>query len=195
MTDLVVILGPPASGKAAIGTALAELTGYRFLHNHMTADAVAALFDWETDAYSEVAAEVRLLLLKKALEKDIGGGIIFTFMWSFELESDNRFMDDVVALFALHGHRVCFVELLASRAAREGREGSALRVKLKPAKRDVEMARELHAKIDADHRTNSDGDFPYPDQHMVVDTEAMKPKRAAQAIAERFGLPAVPARS
>ena len=190
MTDLVVILGPPASGKAAIGIALAELTGYRFLHNHMTADAVAALFDWETDDYREVAAEVRLLLLKKALEKQLEGGILFTFMWAFELESDNRFMDDVVALFALHGHRVCFVELLASRKAREGREGSPLRMSLKPAKRDVEGARELHAQIDAEHRTNSDGDFPYPDQHMIVDTEAMKPEAAALAIAQRFSLPA-----
>ncbi|MBI5275695.1 MAG: hypothetical protein HY854_04480 [Burkholderiales bacterium] len=194
MPDLVILFGPPASGKAAIGVALAKLTGYRLWHNHMTADAVAALFGWESEAYRQVAAEVRLLLLKKALELQVEPGIIFTFVWALELEDDNRFIDDIVAQYTLHGHHVTFVELLATRRAREKREGSALRLSLKPAKRDVRSARELHARVDAQHTMNSDGQFPYPDRHVVIDTEAMKPEQAAMEIARRFNLPARNAR-
>ena len=38
MPNLVVLFGPPASGKVAIGDELATLTGCRFFHNHLTVD-------------------------------------------------------------------------------------------------------------------------------------------------------------
>ncbi len=47
--NLIIIFGPPASGKAAIGHQLAEQLGYRFFHNHLTANPVAALFGWGID--------------------------------------------------------------------------------------------------------------------------------------------------
>ena len=55
LSDLVVIIGPPASGKAAAGLALSQLTGFCFFHNHMTAEPAAALFGWGTEAYGEAA--------------------------------------------------------------------------------------------------------------------------------------------
>jgi deoxyadenosine/deoxycytidine kinase len=45
MPDLIVIFGPPAAGKAAIGHLLAERLGYRFFHNHLTADPVVPHFE------------------------------------------------------------------------------------------------------------------------------------------------------
>lgn len=80
MPDLVVIIGPPASGKAAIGLALSELTGFRFFHNHMTAEPVAALFGWGTPAYAEALTELRLSLLTRAVEQVGMPSIVFTFV-------------------------------------------------------------------------------------------------------------------
>lgn len=191
MPDLVVIFGPPASGKAAIGAALCERTGFRLFHNHMTAEPVAALFGWGTRQFTQRAAELRLLLLSRMLElRRPPAGIVFTFMWAHDLEQDNLFIAELVDMFASHGGRVCFVELLASRKARKAREGTPLRLSLKPSKRDVPEARALHDAIDAKHQLNSRGDFPYPQHHLVVDTERHSPKQAAALIADRFGFAA-----
>ena len=189
MPDLVILFGPPASGKAAVGHALAQITGFRFFHNHMTAEPVAALFGWGTPAYSAVAAEVRLLLLSKALAQKDQPSIVFTFVWAFNLEADNRFIADLMALASSNGQSVYFVELTASQAARVQREGTPFRLEHKPAKRNIERARAYHAEIDARHRMNSAGDFPYPAKHLLVDTEVQPPDQSATIIARAFGLP------
>lgn len=187
MPDLVVIIGPPASGKAAVGTELAALTGFRFCHNHMTAEAAAALFGWDTALYREAATEVRLLLLSKALAQRGAPSVITTFLWAFDLDADNLFMAQLVAIANQNGENVFFVELLASQAARVAREGTPLRMSLKPAKRDVQAARDLHAQADAKHQMNSRGDFPYPERHLIIDTETHDAKAAAKQVVEAFG--------
>ena len=187
MPDLVIIFGPPACGKAAIGHELAKLTGFRFFHNHMTAEPVAALFGWDTPMYSETAAEIRLLLLSKALDEDGSPSIIFTFVWAFDLDTDNLFISQLVSIAKERGRQAYFVELTSSREARMAREGTPFRLQHKPAKRDVQRARALHAKIDAKHKMNSEGDFPYPSHHVIIDTEAQEPLESARMIAGAFG--------
>jgi replication-associated recombination protein RarA len=49
---MVVIYGPPAAGKLTVGQALAELTGSRLFHNHVTEHAARALFDFGTKEHS-----------------------------------------------------------------------------------------------------------------------------------------------
>lgn len=188
MPDLVVILGPPASGKAAIGSALAELTGFRFFHNHMTAEPVAALFGWGTPLFGEAMAEVRLSLFSKALAQPQMPSIIFTFVWAFDMPEDHQFMAQLVELFRSKSRKVFFVELIASLQARVAREGTPLRLSLKPAKRDVERARAMLAVYDGKYRMNSNNDFPYPDSHLIVDTERHSPAESALLVARHFGL-------
>jgi hypothetical protein len=187
MPDLVILFGPPASGKAAVGHALAQITGFRFFHNHMTAEAVAALFGWGTPEYSTVAAEVRLLLLSKALAQKDQPSVIFTFVWAFNLEADNRFIADLMALASSNGQSVYFVELMASQAARVQREGTPFRLEHKPAKRNIERARTYHAEIDARQRMNSMGDFPHPANHLSIDTEMQSADQSALIVAKTFG--------
>jgi hypothetical protein len=187
MSDLIIITGPPAAGKAAVGHELAKLTGFRFFHNHMTAEPVAALFGWGTELFGEVAAEVRLSLLSKALVQTSASPIIFTFVWGFDDPSDNRFIAQLVQLFESRGSRVYFVELVASLQARIAREGTALRLSLKPSKQDVELARSLHIEADGKYQMNSNRNFPYPARHLVIDTECHTPKESACLVAEHFG--------
>jgi len=189
MPDLVVIFGPPASGKAAVGSALAEVTGFRLFHNHMTAEAAAALFGWGTPLYGEAVAEVRLWLLSKALAEPSVPSIIFTYVWAFNLAADHRFMSQLVELVEFRGRQIYFVELLASQPARIAREGTPLRLALKPTKRDVERARALHAELDGKYRMNSQQDFPYPSRHLVLDTERQEPPQSARLVARHFGFP------
>lgn len=187
MSDLIIITGPPAAGKAAVGHELAKLTGFRFFHNHMTAEPVAALFGWGTELTGEVTAEVRLLLFSKALAQTTASPIIFTFVWCFDDPSDTRFIAQLVQLFESRGSRVYFVELLASLQARLSREGTALRLSLKPSKQDIAFARSLHIEAYGKYQMNSNGNFPYPARHLVIDTECHTPQEAARLVAEHFG--------
>jgi hypothetical protein len=187
MPDLIVIVGPPASGKAAVGHELVKSTGFRFFHNHMTAEPVAALFGWGTELFCEVLAEVRLLLLSKALARTNASPIIFTFVWCFDDPSDNRFVAQLVQLFESSGNRVYFVELIASLQTRISREGTALRLSLKPSKQNVELARSLHLEGYGKYQMNSNSNFPYPARHLVIDTERYTPKESAMLVTEHFG--------
>jgi chloramphenicol 3-O-phosphotransferase len=192
LPDLIVLTGPPASGKAAIGHALATLTGFRFFHNHMTAEAAAALFGWATPAYVEAVGEMRMMLLSRALALADAPDIIFTYAWAFDDAQDCAFVAGLVKLFGDQGCKVFFVELLASTEARMAREGTPLRLALKPAKRDVESARALHQVVDAKYQLNSSEAFPhpYPQRHLLLDTERQSPEASARLVMSHYGFTA-----
>jgi hypothetical protein len=179
--DLIVIFGPPAVGKAAVGHELAQLTGFRFFHNHMTAELVAALFGW--GSAPRLLSQLRLTLFTEALAQPNMPSIIFTFVWTFDLEGDGEFIRKVVALFEARGGRVFFVELVASLPARLEREGTPLRLSLKPSKHNVQSARALLVEFEGKYKLNSTNDFPYSEHHLVLNTEQYSPLECAQRIA------------
>ena len=186
MADLIIIFGPPASGKAAIGTALSEVTNFRLFHNHMTADVGASIFGWGTPEYTEAVSEIRLSLLRRAAENKALPSIIFTFVWAFDVVSDGKFIEKLVQMFEGYGEKVYFVELLASLKARLAREGTPLRVALKPSKRNIEAARSLHYGEYSEHTMNSSGEFAYPERHLIIDTEKQNTYESAQQICKQF---------
>jgi cytidylate kinase len=189
VSNLIVIFGPPASGKSAIGDELAKLTGYRFFHNHLTTDPAAALFGWNSVRYSKMVGVMRELLFREASSDPSIRGVIFTFVWGLDIPEDTALLENTARIFTESGGAVYFVELLASLKARISREGTAFRVNLKPAHRDVDLARARQIEIDAKYRMNTNGEFPLTFPHLVIDTETIDPEAAARTIANAFRLP------
>ena len=187
MPNLVVLFGPPASGKAAVGSELAALTGYRFFHNHLTTDPAAALFGWGTERFSRAVDAMRELLFTQAASDASIPGVIFTFVWGLEIAEDTTLMGRIASLFAQSGGTVHFVELRASLPARLAREGTSFRIGLKPELRDVEAARSRQVEIDAKYRMNTQGPLPLAYPHLVIDTECVDPTQAAHAIRTFLG--------
>lgn len=183
MPNLVVIFGPPASGKAAVGYELARLTGYRFFHNHLTADPAAALFGWGTERFGRMVDEIRQLLFKEAIADPGIAGVVFTLVWRLDLPDDTAAVERMVSVFKGSGGQVFFVELLAGLEARISREGTPFRVALKPAQRDAEAARVRQVEMEGKYQLNTNGKFILAEPHIVLDTEAMSPLEAAQRIA------------
>jgi len=188
MANLVVIFGAPASGKAAIGHELAKITGYRFFHNHLTADPAAALFGWGTERFSKMVDAMRNLLFREASSDPEISGVIFTFVWGLDLPEDKTLMENTANIFTAGGGHVYFVELTATLETRIAREGTPFRVQLKPSQRDVEAARARQLVIDAKYRMNTNGSWPLQYPHIVLDTETMSPESAAKEIAQAFNL-------
>ena len=188
MQRLLILFGPPAAGKAAVGHELAGQLGYRFFHNHLTADPVAALFGWGTPRFGAVLEEVRDVLFRHALADDSIPGIVFTIVWALDQPGQTASVEALIALSESLGWAVDLVELLASLDTRIAREGTPFRVKWKPNQGDVEAARQRQRDSAATYRLNSGGTLPIARSHVMIDTETCQPADAATQIRQRLGL-------
>ncbi len=84
---LVFLYGPPASGKLTVATALCRLTGYKLLHNHLSADLARALFEFMSPAYLNYNGQIRLDALRTAAEAGIAG-VVMTFVYDHGADED-----------------------------------------------------------------------------------------------------------
>src|SRR4029077_13456829 len=92
--NFIVIFGPPAVGKMTVGQELARLTGYKLFHNHVTIDLVTDYFEFCTPPFSRLVREFRTRVVQEAAASDLPG-LIFTFVWAFDLDSDRQFIDEL----------------------------------------------------------------------------------------------------
>jgi cytidylate kinase len=53
--ELVFIHGPAGSGKLTVARELSRMTGLRLFHNHLTVDAVTAVFDFGSEPFVRTA--------------------------------------------------------------------------------------------------------------------------------------------
>jgi hypothetical protein len=73
---LVYLYGPPAAGKLTIAESLAQLTGFRLFHNHLSVNAISSVFPFGTEPYVYVLHRLRLDVFETATRAGIS--MIFT---------------------------------------------------------------------------------------------------------------------
>lgn len=74
---LIIIHGPPASGKLTISNGLSESLGYRVLHNHLTVDLALEVYpEFGSNDFFDFIDDVRSLCIEKACENNIEGLIV-----------------------------------------------------------------------------------------------------------------------
>ena len=185
---LVIIFGPPAVGKMAVGMELERQTGFRLFHNHMSVDPVMRLFPFESPAYSRLVGEFRRRVFEEFSASD-ERGLIFTFVWALDDEQDRRFVEATRRTFVEKGADVYFVELQATQEVRLWRNETPLRLAEKRPQRDIVGSRAFLLEADRRYRLNSADDFPYPDRHLKIDNTDLTPEAVASRIVKRFGLP------
>lgn len=188
MQQLVIIFGPPAVGKMTVGMELQRLTGMPLFHNHMTIELIMKFFPYGTPAFHRLVSEFRTRICEEVAGSDLPG-MIFTYVWAFDEPSDKAFIDQLAAIFESRGGQVCYAELYSPQEERLRRNATELRLAEKPSKRNLEWSRQNLLKTDERYRMNTDGDFPYPGQHLKLDNTNLTPAEAAARIAAHFGLP------
>jgi 8-oxo-dGTP pyrophosphatase MutT (NUDIX family) len=189
--NLILLFGPPAVGKMTVGQELAELTGYRLLHNHMTIDLALAFFDFGTPDFNRLVPDLRRTIVRAAAKSDLAG-LIFTFVWNFEAPEDQAFLDELRAVNDQEGGQTLYAELQAPVDVRVARHDTENRRNHKPrlvGAVPAERLREFGSKV-----RESDAQFPYAERHVKIHNTHVPPDEAARIIARHFHLaPLVPA--
>lgn len=189
---LVVLFGPPAVGKMTVGRALEAITGFRLLHNHMTIEPVLPFFHYSDPRFARLVGEFRRLLLEEIADSELPG-LIFTYVWGLDDPNDKREIDRYTAIFRQRGATISFVELTAPLALRLERNRDPQRLAHKPSKRNVADSERNLLEVAERHRTNTEGDFFYPERHIKVDTSTLSPQESARRIVAALDLPTLPA--
>lgn len=81
MMKLIIIYGSEATGKLTIAKQLAQKTGFRLFHNHVSIDVAKVLFEFGDESFNELVWDVRSLIFEYAAKRNISG-LIFTWAYS-----------------------------------------------------------------------------------------------------------------
>jgi hypothetical protein len=106
---LIIIYGPPASGKLSVAKELAKITGYKLFHNHLTSDLAGTIFERRTEPYTNLVNKWRLEMLEAAAKYKVSG-VIFTFVYSHKI--DDAYIRKLIGLVEKHKGKVLLVNLL-----------------------------------------------------------------------------------
>lgn len=184
---LLFVIGPPAVGKMTVGAAIAEHTGFKLFHNHMTIEPLVRLFPFGTPQFTRLNDEFRTRILQEAAGSDLPG-LVFSVVWFFDQPEDAESVARYAAPFAERGGRVLYLELTAPLETRLERNTGPTRLAEKPTKQDLEWSRRHVIALDGEHRMNSHGYFDGRDDHLLVDNTQLTPDEVARRAVEFFGL-------
>ena len=111
---LVVVYGPPASGKLTVATELAAMTGFKLFHNHLTVNAARSVFEMGSRELQRVLHRLRIVVFEEAA--DAGISIVYTFANARQREHErptvvDRFTDEIERVVGERGGAVCRVQL------------------------------------------------------------------------------------
>ena len=184
---LVLIFGPQAVGKMTVGQELAKITGLKLFHNHMTIDLVSHFFDYGTKEGKRLVSLFRQEIFEEVSKSNLPG-MIFTYVWAFNLQSDWDYVNQVTQLFESRGGTVYFVELEADVEERLERNKTPNRLEHKPTKRNIEWSENDLIKSMEEYRLNSlDGEIER-ENYIRINNTNLNPKEVAELIKDKFNL-------
>ena len=182
--NLIVLIGSGAVGKMTVGQELMKITDYRLFHNHHMIEPVIEIFGKFDGA---VVKKLREDIFDAFLKTDYSG-LIFTYMWAFDMQSDWDYIKSVADKFEATGGTVYYVELVADRAVRIERNKTENRLKNKASKRDIVVSQDRMLREETKYRLVSrEGEIPF-DNYIKIDNTNLEPAEVAFMIQKRFHL-------
>lgn len=182
--DLVLIFGAGAVGKMTVGQELMKITDFRLFHNHMMIEPVIEIFGEFNPA---AVTELRDVVFREYM-KTSHRGMIFTFMWAFDMQSDWDYVASLAAKFEATGGKVYYVELIADTAVRIERNKTENRLQNKASKCDTAVSEARMLREDAKYRLVSlPGELPF-ENYLRLDNTNLSPAEAAEIIKRHFDL-------
>ncbi|MCL2426662.1 MAG: AAA family ATPase [Oscillospiraceae bacterium] len=183
---LVIIFGAGSVGKMTVGQELMKITELRLFHNHMSIEPVLEIFG-NFHSGGRAIRRIREVIFEEFAQSD-NYGMIFTFMWSLDNQSDMEYLDSLVDIFRRDGADIYYVELVAPQEIRLKRNKTENRLKHKASKHNIEFSTNLILDEDANHRLVShDGEILF-ENYIKIDNSELSPNTVAKMIKEEFSL-------
>ena len=181
---LVILIGNSAVGKMTVGQELMKLTGLRLFHNHMMIEPVLEIFgQWRPD----VTQRLRQVIFEEFAKTD-SCGMIFTYMWAFDMPSDWEYIEWVKGIFGLPDEDVYYVELIAPQEVRLQRNATENRLKHKASKRSIADSNARLIRDDQNWRCESyPGEITHPN-YLRLENADIPADEAARIIRDHFHL-------
>lgn len=181
---LVLLFGNGAVGKMTVGQELMKITDLRLFHNHMMIEPVLEIFN---EFRGSTIQRLRQVIFEEFAKTD-HYGMIFTYMWAFDMQSDWDYIDWVKGIFDLPEEDVYYVELIAPQQVRLERNVTENRLKHKSSKRQIEASNARIVRDDANHRCESlPGEITHSN-YLRLENANLPAAEAAQIIKEHFNL-------
>ncbi|MCM0650279.1 AAA family ATPase [Clostridium swellfunianum] len=181
---LVFIIGNAAVGKMTVGQELTKITDLRLFHNHMTIEPILEVFGYFN---GKAISRVREIIFEEFAASE-NYGLIFTYMWAFDQQSDWDYVEHVCSIFRKYNADIYYVELVASQETRFQRNSTENRLKNKASKRDIERSNQRIMDDDARYRcVSKDGEITF-DNYIKIDNSNLSAEAVAQMIKEHFVL-------
>ena len=167
---VVFIHGPAAAGKYTIGRKVSEQLGIPLFHNHLTVDLVKTLFDFGTEPFKTLRANIWHAAFQQASEHKRS----FVFTFNPESTVAPELVDELDETVRSHGGVMLYVELKCS-------DEEVMRRIDSPSRH--EFGKLTDAKLYQSFKSEGGFDFPaLPKPLIEVDTEVVQPVSAAEAI-------------
>ena len=169
-----------------VGHELTKITDLKLFHNHMSIELFHPFFGFGRETW-----RLANLLRKEFFESFANSehdGLIFTYVWGFDLQSDWDFVRQTCDIFESKGAEVYFVELESDVEERLKRNKTPYRLDQKPTKRNVEQSESDLLKTMENHRLNSNpGEISRENYLRIINTN-LSAVEVAVIIKEEFKL-------
>ena len=182
----ILIFGPQAVGKMTVGHELEKITELKLFHNHMTIELLYPFFGFGAETW-RLSTFFRKEIFEAVSKSDLNG-LIFTFVWAFDLKEDWNFVDEICSIFESKGGSVYFVELEADLEERLERNKTPYRLKHKPTKKDIEKSETELKRTFENHRLNSQEGEINKDKYIKINNTSLDAQEVAKIIKEEFHL-------
>jgi len=182
----VLVFGPQAVGKMTVGSELAKITDLKLFHNHMSIELFHQFFGYGRETM-RLANKVRGELFE-AFAKSDQYGLIFTYVWAFDLQEDWTYVQQTCQLFEEQGGDIYFVELEAELDTRLERNRTPYRLEQKPSKRNVDRSEADLLSTKEKYRLNSSPGEITRENYLRINNTNLEAAEVALLIKEKFNL-------
>ena len=182
----IIIFGPQAVGKMTVGHELEKITGIKLFHNHQTLELLEPYFGF-TPKMFELSNSFRNQIFKAVTESNLNG-LIFTYVWAFDLQEDWEYINEICLIFEAKNAEVYFVELEADLDVRVERNKTPFRLEQKPTKRNIEWSEYELKNTMKKHRMNSNQGEISHENYLRINNTHLSPTEIATIINEKFDL-------
>lgn len=173
---LLIIHGPPASGKLTLAKALAARLNYGILHNHLTVDLALQVYpEFGGADFFEFIDGIRTACIQKACDNQLDG-LILTLCYDKIL--DRACVKKWVAIVETSGGEVMPIYLKASLSALKIRAANSSRI----GTNKINTTTQLESTL----AQYNFGAIEYPPAY-AIDTDTLDPQESANAIIRAIG--------